>query len=134
MSESNVELARTAIGSLERLFDLFDEEIVWDNSGYSAGREPALDHSGIAHGKPGVIRQVTSWVGTWEDFSFEVLDIIDAGENVVLEVRESGRGRTSGAPMTNHYWAIWTFREQRIVRGAVYATLADALQAAESSR
>jgi len=133
MSERNVELARSAIGSLERLFDLFDEEIVWDNSGYEARREIALDQTG-AHGKPAVIRQVTRWVGTWEDFSFEVLDIIDAGENVVLEVRESGRGRTSGVPMTNHYWAIWTFREQRIVRGAVYATLADALQAAEPSR
>lgn len=43
------------------------------------------------------VEAVRTWSGTWEDYSSEVEQIIDAGERVVVVDRQSGRGKGSAA-------------------------------------
>jgi ketosteroid isomerase-like protein len=128
MSQESVELARRASGDLQSLLDLLSDDVVWDNLQY--GAEAPLDHATIARGKARVSRMLRSWVGTWEDFRFEAEEIIDAGDNVVVVVYETGRGRTSGAPMEHRYCQVWSFRDGRISAATVYRYKADALKAA----
>ncbi len=126
MSQENVDLARGVVGDLQALFDLYDEDIVWDNTDF---RGLPLDHTGITRGKRAAIRRAASWVSTWEDFRFEVEQFIDAGESVVLLVHETGRGKESGAPMDNRYCQVWTFSDGRIVSVVAFRTRDDALEA-----
>jgi ketosteroid isomerase-like protein len=131
MSKRNVKLARDAASSLQALADRLAEDVIWDNT-RSIGMP--LDHVGVFAGKPAVLSVMRSWVGTWADYRFDVGDVTDAGDSVVLEVHESGRGRTSGAPMEAHYSHVWTFRDGLIVAAAVYADRHDALAAVRVDR
>jgi ketosteroid isomerase-like protein len=124
MTKENLELVRGVIGDLRGLFDLFDDYIVWDNRAHSG-----VDRAEPIFGKQAVMADVRKWIGTWSDFTFEVEELIDAGDSVVLVLHERGQGRGSGAPMEHHYCAIWTFRHGRIIRGEAYATKAEALEA-----
>jgi ketosteroid isomerase-like protein len=122
---SNLDLARSAIGDLRALIDLLDEDVEWDNTKPNV---PA-DHMGIHRGKAAVRWIMESWVGTWDAYEFDVEEIVAAGEHVVLAVHERGRGKASGIPLDSRYCLVWSFRNERIVRGASFDTLADALAA-----
>ena len=52
------------------------------------------------------------------------------GERVVTVVRESGRGKSSGAPVTIRYGQVITVREGKIVETVVYGDPEDAFAAA----
>ena len=124
MSKENIELARRVIGDLSALFDLFDDYVIWDYRAYSP-----VDRDEPVFGKQAIMADVRKWIGTWADYTFEVEELIDAGDSVVLVVNERGQGRGSGAPMEHHYCTIWTFRNGRIIRGEAYPTKAEALEA-----
>ena len=125
MTATNAELARGAIGDLARFFELLDEDIVWDNSAYAP-----LDQSGVFRGKARVIQVITDYMNTWKDFRFEVREVVEAGDDVILVVRETALGRGSGAPMEHDYAQRWTFRDGRVVNAKSYASKADAVREA----
>ena len=127
VGDSNLELARGAVGDMQKLFDLFDKKLVWDNT--ALGQGELFAQGGIAHGKAAAVRLIRSWVGTWTDFRFEALETFEAGDCVVLHVRQGGLGRGSGVPMQQEHWQVWTFHDQRIVRASMYATREDAMRA-----
>jgi ketosteroid isomerase-like protein len=127
VSQENVERARKATANLESLFDAFAEDVVWDTRDY--GREMPPEWAPLARGKADVTRSLRSWVGSWEDYRFEVLDITDAGDSVLLEVRETGHGRTSHAPMEHRYYLTCSFSAGHIVAGAAYSSRNVALRA-----
>jgi ketosteroid isomerase-like protein len=124
-ASGNVALVQRAIGDLEALFELFDEEIVWDSTAYERPQFP--EFSGVRRGKQTVTRNIRSYVGAWQDFTLAVEETIDGGNSVVLGVHETMRGRTSGVPIEHRYFQVWTFREGRIIRGASFTSKADAL-------
>jgi ketosteroid isomerase-like protein len=127
MSEENVRKIEAIVGNLGALFDLFAEDIVWDNTTIP---EVPPDMALRFEGKADVVRSLTGWVGAWEDYEFNILDLIGVGDSVVLEVLQTGRGKTSGLEMRSHYFNVWTFRDGKIVLGKPYATRAEAMAAA----
>ena len=127
MTNPNIEFAREAADSLQALLDRLDDDVVWDNTRF--GGTMPLDHVGVFVGKRAVARVLRSWVGTWEAFRFELEELVDAGESVVLDVRETGRGKASGAPMENRHSQVWAFRDGLIVSAAAYESKHDALAA-----
>jgi phage terminase small subunit len=67
----------------------------------------------------------------WEDFQIEPEEFIDAGDNVFVASRMSGRGRGSGVEVEMRAFAIWTLREGKVSRiAAGYRDRAEALEAA----
>jgi ketosteroid isomerase-like protein len=59
----------------------------------------------------------------------EPQDLIDAGDKVVASVRLIGVGRQSGVETMANAAHVWTFREGRILRLAVFQTMEEALEA-----
>jgi ketosteroid isomerase-like protein len=51
----------------------------------------------IYRGVEDVREAVGSWTRMWTEYTFEVRDYLDAGDDVVVLVRDRGRGRSSGA-------------------------------------
>ena len=56
--------------------------------------------------------------------------MIDAGNCVVVLLRQWGRGKETGAQVENRTWQVFTFRDGKIVHCRGYATQAEALEAA----
>ncbi len=125
MSQRNVELVRRGIESVEAFWALLDEDVVWD-----LGRDPPPDIQGVYVGRDSVIAASRRYWGTWDEYSLDADELIDAGSSVVVVVHERGRGKGSGAPFDRHWAQVWTFREGRIVRWELFRDKADALEAA----
>ena len=125
MAQNNVELARRGVASVHDFWAMLDEYVVWD---LRAWPMPDLDHVHV--GRDAVIKASTHYWGTWDDYHVEAEEILDAGQSVVVIIRERGRGKGSGAPFDQQHPQVWTFRGSRIIRWESLATRAEALEAA----
>jgi len=126
MSRENVELARWAFTSDPlRFFSLLDEDIELDVRRYAELPGAAL----AGRGREVVERYCREFWGTWAEYSAEPQDFIDAGEHVVVEVHERGKGKGSGVPFEQMHTQVWTLRAGKLVRWQLFTDRAEALQA-----
>lgn len=66
----------------------------------------------------------------WADFTMEAEEMVPAGDSVLVTVRQSGVGRTSGVPAELRYFTLWTFRGRKVIRIESFRELARALEGA----
>ena len=133
MSQENVELVRAAWeawerGDMEAVFSFYDPEIVWDQS-----HTPTLELSSLYHGHDGIKRFFREWLAAFDRESYyaHAEEFIDAGEAVVVRIRQGGRGKESGVEVEMpQYWQVYRLRDGRAVRIEVYDIEAEALEAA----
>ena len=125
MSQENVELVRRGVQSVEAFRALLDEYVVWDLRAY-----PILDLDGVYVGRDAVVEASRHWWGAWTEYQLDAEELIDAGSSVVLDVRERGRGKGSGAPFEQRFAQVWTFGRGRIIRWELFPNKDAALEAA----
>ena len=115
-----------AAGDLEGVADLFAEEAELADGG---GLGVAGTAAGTRYGPEGFLRSTEEALEAFEDYRVEAEEFIDAGEAVVVAVRIFGRGRASGAVMETRLAHVWAFRGGKVVRGDVYRSTSEALEA-----
>ena len=100
-------------------------DIVWDVSRYVFNPSVYRGYSGLRR----FAEQVDETM--WERFAVEPEEFIEAGENVVVAVRISGKGRGNGVEASMHLYGIWTLRAGKVswFMGG-YRDRAEALEAA----
>lgn len=133
MSAENVEIVRRLAEDFkhrrhERPFEVYAEDIVWDASGFEGMISEIAD---IYHGHEGVRRFWRLWLEAWSDIEFEVEDIVDAGDHVVMLIRNQRMwGRHSGLEVgIEPYAHVYTFRDGLVVRWRAYRDQESALAA-----
>jgi ketosteroid isomerase-like protein len=140
MSQENVELVRAAVeayhhpevlallasGDID--FELFDPEIEWDASRLS---DLIPDLAGVYRGHDGVRTYWRRWFEAWKDLEFEVQDVRDAGDEVVVLIRNQRQwGRHSGICTELPSWAmVFTFLNGKLVRWRTFPNHESALEA-----
>jgi ketosteroid isomerase-like protein len=108
-------------GDFERALSAFAEDVEW------------RDQFGIYHGHDGVAQSVSKWAGTWDEFRMEVAEVLDAGgQDVLVILRQSGRGRGSGVPVEGDMAWMYSLRGGEIVNVRLLADSDAALKAARS--
>ena len=127
MSQENVEIIRRGYEHYNRTgevdFTTLDPEIIYDVS------RRTFD-PGVYQGHEGV-REFTSLIRQqWATMRIEPEEFHAAGDQVVVSVRLVGVGRESGVETTAHAAHLWTLRDGKIVRQAVYQTFREAVEAA----
>jgi ketosteroid isomerase-like protein len=127
MSEENVEIVRRAVEAYERegldgSMRYYDPEIEWSSTDESI--EP------IYRGHDGVRRFFGSFAAEFDDLRYDVEELIDAGEQVIVTLRVGGRGKASGAPVEMPRSFVCSLRDGRINRVRTYRERAEALEAA----
>ena len=84
-------------------------------------------YSGLA----GVKEAVEDWPNEWEDFQFEVLELIDVSDTRLVSVtRHRGRGAMSGIEMDTIVAYVHTIRDGKLMRLDMFFTKEQALEAA----
>ena len=127
MSQENVEIVGHHLeaflsGDNETALSYYDPEVEFDATARPEGQ--------VYRGHEGVAEAMRVWVGAWEDWKFEVQEIIDAGDRVLLIARESGRGKGSGIEIDQPNFIVFTLRDGRIVRWQGFVHRGPALEAA----
>jgi uncharacterized protein len=131
MSLENVEIVRRGYeryvaGDLQGVASLFaDDAAVADAGGLGVTGTTA----GKRYGPAGFLRAAEEAVEAFADYRVEAEDFIDAGEAVVVPVRISGVGRSSAAKLETRFVHLWLLRGGKVIRGDVYRTVEEALEA-----
>jgi ketosteroid isomerase-like protein len=131
VSQENVEVVRRVMGAeqgrdVATVFALYDVDIEWDVSRVGG---PVVGHPGVLKGHDGVRSWLRSWYEEFGSVSYEVEELIDAGEDVVLAVSQQGRGRSSGADVSLTLYGTWTVRDGKVVRVIWFLDRVEALKA-----
>lgn len=121
----NVELVRRGVADVNVFWAMLDEYVVWDLRAL-----PLPDLDSVYIGRDAVIKGSRHYWGTWDEYSVEAEEILDAGVSVVVIIHERGRGKSSGVPFERVHPQLWTFRAGRIIRWDSFRSRADALEAA----
>ena len=116
MSQEKVESVRRGFdafqeGDASQMLDLMADDLVT----YRADPDGAT-----YHGKEGFLRATADWT---EDF-------IDAGDRVLVRVRQTARGAASGIPVEGEFWFLFEIRARRAAKVSFYVRRGDALEAA----
>jgi uncharacterized protein len=132
MSQENVEIVRRgyelyAARDLDGVASLFADEAELADAG---GLGVAGTAAGTRHGPEGFLRATEEALEAFEDYRVGAEEFIDAGDVVVVPVRISGRGRASGAKLDMRLAHLWVLRSGKAIRGEVYRTTEEALEAA----
>jgi ketosteroid isomerase-like protein len=114
MSQANVETVRAiyerwAEGDLRAGTDLYtdDFELVIDDQ---------IPDAGTYLGAAGLREYMVRFLDPWDLLTIAGQSFRSSGERVLVEVRQSGTGRESGAATEMTYFQRWTFRDARVVR------------------
>lgn len=135
MSDQNVELVRRWLALWvevdEGLADRhrLDEFITQDGIlTFSVGY---LEDASVLHGLDEFIEFRTAWMEPYEDWSYDVEKILDAGEKgVVALFHQRGKLPDSHSWIEQHYGIVYTVEERLISGARVYAAPEEALEAA----
>jgi ketosteroid isomerase-like protein len=132
VSRENVEtmrelFARFAAGDRDSWRQVFSEDVIWDTTGAS------MAGAGTYHGHEGAERFFTEWLGAWREPTVELVELIDAGDSVVVTFRWTGRGKASGVETQQTFWGIYDFRDGMVVRYRQFESRETALAAAGDS-
>lgn len=112
-----------AAGDIEAALAAYDAGVEFDVS-------TARPEGGVFHGPQGVEEGVRVWIERWDAYSYEVEEIVDAGDRILIDIRESGRGESSGVEVTQHTYWVNTLRDGKIVRAELFNDRKRALAAA----
>lgn len=129
MSQENVAVVRRVYEALSRdgldaAFEHVHPEAEYD---LSAAIGP---YAGTYYGREVILGFLKDYFGTWEYIKFEPEDFIEAEDGrVVVTTRARARGKESGVDIEARPTNVWTVRDGKIVRVAVFNDRADALEA-----
>jgi ketosteroid isomerase-like protein len=83
------------------------------------------------HGRNGFLDYVEGMREAFgSDFYWDVVELLDLGDDVLAHTVLHAYGRGSGVPVTIDAFVVWTFRDGKIVRCRAYLDRAEALTAA----
>ena len=133
MAEANVETLRHGYEAMNRrdlseVIALIDDDIVWNPGELSPDGQPD------SRGRESFVAFLHSWIEAFDEFRVEPYEVIEDGPFLIALVRQSGRGRASGAPIQIEIAHVWTIDDGRAVRLDSYRTEEAALQAVREKR
>jgi ketosteroid isomerase-like protein len=130
MSKENVEIVAQGYAEFASTRDFSEErsgpDFVWDMSTFSGWPEKKY-YVGIE----GSREFIASWTEPWDDWSLEVEELIDAGDEYVIGVlHQRGTAKTTGLEVDMRFAQLWTIRDGKYIRMRLYADPDEARRAA----
>jgi ketosteroid isomerase-like protein len=123
MSQKNVEIVRQGLeawerGDLSEVIRDFDESVV---------TRPIIGPEW--HGPQGVLEMAADWVEGFDEFTMIGEEFIDAGDAVVVRIRQEGRGASTGVPVQVTFWFVYSLKDAKVIRFEMFQDRDQALQA-----
>ena len=127
MSQEDVEIVRTMYEAFNR-GDVADARQMLHPSAELYQPRSVADASAY-YGRDEFVRGLVRWLSAWEQPRFELLDAREIGNKVMLHIRATGKGRTSGIETGTEFFHAWTLSNGKPHRCFVRDSEAEALRA-----
>jgi uncharacterized protein len=130
MSKENVAAIRRTYelwfgGQFDAWLDMIDPDVGWDFS-----NEPLIDVPNKGSGRNAFVEMLGTFMSGWNDYEAEIMEVIDAGEEVVVVLHETARMRGTDDLLDRDFIHLWTLCEGRVTFLRVFRTKREALEAA----
>jgi ketosteroid isomerase-like protein len=104
-------------GEYDSVLELMHPDIEWRPPAESLEPKPLRGRDAVReYMAPNLLR----------DQRAEPVEIVDAGDRILVEARASARGVDSGLEVVQTVFHVWTIADEQVVRFEVYATRAEA--------
>jgi uncharacterized protein len=110
-------------GRAEELLSDIDPDIEWIEPADSPDRQRR-------NGPAGVLESMAEWTEPFEDYRVEIKEVVRAGDHVLVESVQAGKGRGSEVEIRSPLWHLWTVRDGKAVRAEMFREREEALAAA----
>ena len=131
MSQENVELVKRSFelflrGDLEAWIETLDPYVGWD-----IYTHPLPDVPNHGRGREALATDMmATYLSGWMDYSAELKELVDAGDEVIAVVHETASMGGTGVALDRDLVQLWTVRDGRGVFLRVFQTKAEAVEAA----
>ena len=128
MAQENVEIIRGVYerwseGDFRASVDWFDPLVLFVV-------RPEFPDAGTYLGPESVAEYTRGFLEPWSRITIEAQEIDEAGDSVVVTVRQRGVGGGSGAATELRYFHVWSFRGSKVIRFENFRERAEAREAA----
>ena len=129
MSQEWVDLVRLGFEALQRGdMAMFDGMTTPD---LVLVQPPEVPDAKTYEGRDAIAEAMEDWPKQWEDFRMDLIEILDAGDEVAVSVtRHRGRGRESGIEMDFEVFYVQRGRDGKLARMEMFFKREQALEAA----
>ena len=129
MSQENVEIVRglfeaASAGEPGDYLQAFGEDITV----HPRPAEP--DAADEYRGHEGLLEYLVNWFGQWDVYEAEPIEIVDAGEQVLVVARERGRVERTGIEVVEDFSHSFVVRDGKVREWHMYDSHPEALEAA----
>jgi ketosteroid isomerase-like protein len=108
--------------SFEAVLPLYDPELVY----HPRADEPDPNPH---HGRDAYERLIRGFLDAFSEITFEIREVVEAGDLAVASTVLHGRGSSSGAEVADAYVFVYRVRDGLVVEGWEYRTLEEAFEA-----
>ena len=124
MSQENVEIALTIFDAYTRRD--FDAALALMDPEVEAHNPPEVPEAAIHRGREAVRRDWEQTLELFDDFSVELEEYFDLGEDLLVYLLYRGRSRGSRAEVVAPMAHVWTFRNGKVIRFRQFLDRAEA--------
>jgi ketosteroid isomerase-like protein len=127
MSRENVEIVRRAYERFATTGVVAEitPDFVWDMSNFHGWPEQQ-----VYEGAEGARTFLAAWTAVWDEWALEIDAVHDAGDKVVVRLRQRGRSKAAGMPVEMAFAQVWTLCDGKGARMDMYSDPDEALEAA----
>jgi uncharacterized protein len=83
----------------------------------------------VYRGREEVQRGLALWLDAWEEYRFDVTEVLDCGDQVLVTGTQSGRGRGSGIDVRLPTFHVYTLRNGQVIGMRTFDDRSRALEA-----
>ena len=112
-------------GELSQVFALIAPDIDW--------HDQATTPDGPARGRESFEQYLHSWLESFDEFRINPEEVFEHEEHLIAIVRQTGRGRISGAEIAVRIAHVWTIEHDRAVRWRSYPNRRQAIAAQDKA-
>jgi uncharacterized protein len=111
-------------GDVEAMLELVDPDVVVNQFPDQPDAQPYLGHEGM-------LQAMSGWVETWDDYAIEAVEAKDFGDNILVALRQRGRGKASGVELEADVYFVYSVQGGKVVRWQMFPDEGEAIRAAE---
>ena len=83
----------------------------------------------VYEGAEGARTFLAAWTAVWDEWALEIDAVHDAGDKVVVRLRQRGRSKAAGMPVEMSFAQVWTLCDGKGARMDMYSDPDEALEA-----